>query len=237
MSAAPSRTEAKYDQIAGSAKETVGYAVGNKSLQQEGKAQTAQGDIQDKAASVNESIQHATNKVADTVQAHIPTITEGKSDKLAGSIKQNVGSAVGNESLQSEGAAQHGQGVIMETAAVLQQSIQNVAETVYGAVQNAYNGPSKTEGRKDEFVGNVKEKTGRAVGNESLQAEGASQNLAGTVQNQAAVVSGYVQGAADQLSGAVKGAYNALTGDSVGEAQNKVQEKTGEAQKTFNSHV
>lgn len=95
--------------------------------------------------------------------------------------------------------------------------------------------PSRTEAKKDQFVGNVKENVGSAVGNESLEAEGKTQNNAGAIQETAATVQGYVTGAVDQVAGAVKGAYNALTGDTTAEAENKVQEKKGEAQKAFNS--
>lgn len=95
--------------------------------------------------------------------------------------------------------------------------------------------PSRTEAKKDQFVGNVKENIGSAVGNESLEAKGKTQNNAGVVQETAATVQGYVAGAADQVVGAVKGAYNSLTGDTSAEVGNKVQEKKGEAQKTFNS--
>ncbi|KAI8874962.1 hypothetical protein K501DRAFT_245628 [Backusella circina FSU 941] len=95
--------------------------------------------------------------------------------------------------------------------------------------------PSKTEGKKDQFVGNVKETVGSAVGNESLQSEGTTQRGSGQVQETAANVTGYVQGAVDQTMGAVKGAYNALTGNSTDEAAAKVQKKKGEAQQEVNS--
>jgi uncharacterized protein YjbJ (UPF0337 family) len=95
--------------------------------------------------------------------------------------------------------------------------------------------PSKSEGKKDQFVGNIKETVGSAVGNESLQSEGTAQHGSGEVQETAATVSGYVQGAVDQTVGAVKGAYNALTGNTADEASAKVQKKKGEAQQEFNS--
>ncbi|KAG2235579.1 hypothetical protein BDF21DRAFT_411588 [Thamnidium elegans] len=95
--------------------------------------------------------------------------------------------------------------------------------------------PSKTEAKKDQLVGNVKENVGHAVGNQSLEAEGKTQNGAGAAQETAANVQGYVQGAANQVSGAVQGAYNSLTGNSTAEAGSKVQEKKGEAQKALNS--
>ncbi|KAI9354025.1 hypothetical protein BD770DRAFT_325279 [Pilaira anomala] len=97
--------------------------------------------------------------------------------------------------------------------------------------------PSRTEAKKDQFVGSTKETVGNAVGNESLEAKGKTQNNAGVVQETAATVQSYVEGAVDQVSGAVKGAYDSLTGNTTGEAGDKVQEKKGEAQKAFNSSV
>jgi uncharacterized protein YjbJ (UPF0337 family) len=95
--------------------------------------------------------------------------------------------------------------------------------------------PSRTEAKKDQFVGHTKENVGHVVGNESLEAKGKTQANAGSVQETAANVAGYVQGAVDQVSGAVKGTINSITGNNSGEAANKAQEKKGEAQKTFNS--
>ncbi|KAI9359092.1 hypothetical protein BD770DRAFT_386589 [Pilaira anomala] len=95
--------------------------------------------------------------------------------------------------------------------------------------------PSRTEAKKDQFIGQAKEHVGYAVGNESLEAKGKTQANAGQVEETAANLSGYVQGAVNQVSGAVQGAMNALTGNTSAEAGSKVQEKKGEAQKSFNS--
>ncbi|CEG67047.1 hypothetical protein CU097_006545 [Rhizopus azygosporus] len=94
--------------------------------------------------------------------------------------------------------------------------------------------PSKSEAKKDQFVGNVKETVGNAVGNESLESKGQAQNTSGKVQETAANITGYVQGMVNQASGAVMGAVNSLTGNTTDEASNKVTEKKGEAQKEFN---
>jgi uncharacterized protein YjbJ (UPF0337 family) len=95
--------------------------------------------------------------------------------------------------------------------------------------------PSRTEAKKDQFVGHVKENVGHVVGNESLEQKGKTQSGAGQVQETAANVAGYVQGVANQVTGAVQGAYNSLTGNTADEASNKATEKKGEAQKAFNS--
>ncbi|CAO3654685.1 hypothetical protein MBANPS3_009963 [Mucor bainieri] len=80
--------------------------------------------------------------------------------------------------------------------------------------------PSKTEAKKDQFVGNVKENVGSAVGNESLEAKGTAQKS---------------DGAYDQAAGAVQGVVNSLTGNNSGEAEAKVQEKKGEAERKINT--
>ncbi|GAA5797588.1 hypothetical protein HPULCUR_002976 [Helicostylum pulchrum] len=95
--------------------------------------------------------------------------------------------------------------------------------------------PSRTEAKKDQFIGHTKENVGHVVGNESLETKGKTQANAGQVEETAANLTGYVQGAFNQASGAVQGAVNALTGNTSGEAGNKVQEKKGEAQKSVNS--
>ncbi|KAI8889962.1 hypothetical protein K501DRAFT_237577 [Backusella circina FSU 941] len=95
--------------------------------------------------------------------------------------------------------------------------------------------PSKTDAKKDQFVGNVKENVGGVLGNESMETEGQTQRGRGQAQETAANVSGYVQGVAEQVTGAVKGAYNSLTGNTTDEAANKVQQKKGEAQQDINA--
>ncbi|KAI8068126.1 uncharacterized protein B0P05DRAFT_551873 [Gilbertella persicaria] len=93
--------------------------------------------------------------------------------------------------------------------------------------------PSRTDAKKDQFVGDVKENVGGAVGNKSLESKGQAQNAAGHGQETAATVSDYVTGAVNQVTGAVKGAVNSLTGNTSGEASAKVEEKKGEAQKNL----
>ncbi|KAG2198920.1 hypothetical protein INT46_008252 [Mucor plumbeus] len=95
--------------------------------------------------------------------------------------------------------------------------------------------PSKTEAKKDQFVGNVKENVGSAVGNESLEAKGTAQKSDGNVQEIAANVQHFVQGAYDQAAGAVQGVVDSITGNNSGEAEAKVQEKKGEAERKINT--
>ena len=51
--------------------------------------------------------------------------------------------------------------------------------------------PSRSEAKKDQFVGNVKETAGNLVGNERLQAEGKTQHGQGQANEAAANIIGY----------------------------------------------
>jgi uncharacterized protein YjbJ (UPF0337 family) len=95
--------------------------------------------------------------------------------------------------------------------------------------------PSKTDAKKDQFVGDVKSTMGSAVGNESLEAKGQTQHNSGLVEETTANVAGYVQGAVNTVSGVVSGAVGALTGNTSQEATGKAEEKKGEAKKSQNS--
>ncbi|KAI7897906.1 uncharacterized protein BX663DRAFT_444214 [Cokeromyces recurvatus] len=95
---------------------------------------------------------------------------------------------------------------------------------------------SRSEGKKDQAVGNMKDTVGSAFGNESLQSKGKTQNATGRGEEGGAQMSDYIKGTANQASGAVKGAFNSLTGDTSAEAANKCQQKKGEAQKGFSNY-
>ncbi|KAI8079530.1 uncharacterized protein B0P05DRAFT_540985 [Gilbertella persicaria] len=99
----------------------------------------------------------------------------------------------------------------------------------------SFNAPSRSDAKKDQLVGNVKETAGNLVGNERLQAEGKTQHGQGQANEAAANIVGYAQGLKDQVTGAVQGAVHSLTGDNTNEASDKVQQKKGEAQKEINS--
>lgn len=241
---APSYTDAKKDQIVGNVKETAGSAVGNQSLQHEGQTQNGSGKIQEAAADITTKAQNAANEVQTSVEdAHsklvgggaAPSKVDAKKDQFVGSTREAAGSAVGNESLEAKGRARNNSGKIQESAAGLTGVIQSTAAQLTSAAQGAYDTlvgtstPSEVDAKKDQYVGNTREAVGSAVGNESLETKGKSQNGAGQIQQAAATAVNYVHGVSDQIQGAVTGAYDALTGNSAGEANAKVQEKKGEA--------
>lgn len=78
-------------------------------------------------------------------------------------------------------------------------------------------------GRSDELKGLVKEKAGKALGNERLAAEGKTDRVIGKASREAA-------GAGNQLAGGVKKVAGELTGDERLEAEGQVQRLKGKVQ-------
>ncbi|KAL9545318.1 hypothetical protein MBANPS3_007206 [Mucor bainieri] len=65
--------------------------------------------------------------------------------------------------------------------------------------------PSKTEARKDQYMGDAKQTVGSAVGNDHLQAQGQAQNNNETTANAANLVTGVVNGATGTVQGVLGG--------------------------------
>jgi uncharacterized protein YjbJ (UPF0337 family) len=57
-----------WDQAEGEAKEKVGELTGDESLQKEGKAQEALGDVREKADEAKEKVEEAADKVEDEIR-------------------------------------------------------------------------------------------------------------------------------------------------------------------------
>merc|ERR1711862_141393 len=79
----PSKMSAYGDKAMGAMKENAGWAMGNKQMETEGKAQGAKGDAQLEAARAEQAI--------------------GEKDKLKGNVKETAGNVLGNEQWQAEG--------------------------------------------------------------------------------------------------------------------------------------
>ncbi|KAJ3052399.1 hypothetical protein HK097_006324 [Rhizophlyctis rosea] len=90
-----------------------------------------------------------------------PSKTSGQSDSLMGSIKQNVGSLLGNKSQQSEGAAQRAHGDAETSAAKTQ---------------------GYAQGSADSITGSIKKNVGSALGDEPMRARGAATESKGDVK-------------------------------------------------------
>ncbi|KAI9293645.1 DNA binding protein [Neoconidiobolus thromboides FSU 785] len=80
-----------------------------------------------------------------------------------GAIKENVGSVLGNHSLEAKGAAQRTEG-----------------DAEYKAAQ----AKGYAEGAKDSFKGNIKDTVGSAIGNEQMQVEGKASKLRGDAKKE-----------------------------------------------------
>ncbi|OZJ02192.1 hypothetical protein BZG36_04758 [Bifiguratus adelaidae] len=93
-----------------------------------------------------------------------PTRTSGQTDSTFGNVKQNVGSALGNESMQAKGAAQQTHG-----------------DAEYKGAQNKQYG----EGFVDKVTGGIKDAVGSLTGNHSMQAEGKGDKAQGDTKKAA----------------------------------------------------
>ncbi|KAJ3032762.1 hypothetical protein HDV00_007170 [Rhizophlyctis rosea] len=93
-----------------------------------------------------------------------PTKSSGYTSQAIGAVKQNVGSLLGNHSMQAEGASQRAQGNAEVQAAKAQQF---------------------TEGAIDSVGGSIKKNIGAALGDESMRASGASTEAKGEAQKAA----------------------------------------------------
>ncbi|ORZ01185.1 hypothetical protein BCR43DRAFT_486502 [Syncephalastrum racemosum] len=83
-------------------------------------------------------------------------------------------------------------------------------------MNNNSNTPSKTEGKIDQNIGNVKEGLGNVTGQEKMQSEGTAQRGQGEANETAANVTDFVKNIPNKAEGAVKGVMNSFTGGSSG---------------------
>jgi len=83
-------------------------------------------------------------------------------DQVEGTVKEGVGSVIGDDQLKAEGKAQ-------ETSGAIQGAVHSVKERVGGTVEVA--------------TGKLKQFSGGVTGDEQLQAEGTSQQVVGRVRN------------------------------------------------------
>ncbi|KAI9291519.1 hypothetical protein K502DRAFT_326250 [Neoconidiobolus thromboides FSU 785] len=148
--AEPNKLNANVNYAVGVVKENVGHVLGNKSLEATGAAQKAEGSAEAKAVDVENSTGE-------------PSKINANLNYAIGAVKENVGHALGNKSLESSGAAQKAKGDAEFKAA---------EALAYG------------EGVKDNLKGNVKDTVGSAIGNEQMQAEGKALKLEGDLKKE-----------------------------------------------------
>ena len=87
----PSKTNATINSTLGTIQENVGYALGSKTMEAEGRARKAEANVEyEKAKSEG--------------------YAEGFINKMKGQIKESVGSVVGSEKMKTEGSADKAKG-------------------------------------------------------------------------------------------------------------------------------
>jgi uncharacterized protein YjbJ (UPF0337 family) len=114
--------------------------------------------------SVNQSISQSisqSNKIATMSE---PSKTNAQYNQAMGSVKETVGSALGNHEMEAKGNVQNKEGHAEQSAAEIKGWVEGAIDSVVGAV-------------KDTF--------GSLTGNTSQQAEGKAQQLKGDAQKSA----------------------------------------------------
>ena len=97
------------------------------------------------------------------INTRISSPYSGNIDAVTGTIKQNIGYAIGNEQMEAEGALTRAHGNAEVEAARVKGYAEGVVNDVKGTVKNA--------------AGNV-------IGNEQMRAEGEGQHLKGVAQKE-----------------------------------------------------
>jgi len=96
-------------------------------------------------------------------------------------------------------------------------------------------GPSKTSGNANSITGAIKQNVGSLLGNERMQAEGASTRAQGNAEYKGAQAQGYTEGALDSTGGSIKKNIGAALGNESMRAGGASTEAKGDAKKSWNS--
>ena len=118
---------------------------------------------------------------------------EGAGHKLSGSIKEGVGKLTGDAKLQAEGAAEKAGGSVQNAAGKVQDHVSGESRA-YAGDRDAVVDHDRTDGAGKKLSGSIKEGIGKLTGDHKLQAEGAAEKTAGSVQNAVGGVKDAVRG-------------------------------------------
>jgi uncharacterized protein YjbJ (UPF0337 family) len=94
--------------------------------------------------------------------------------------------------------------------------------------------PSKVSGNAAAAMGTVKESIGSAIGNRSMEADGAAQRAKGNAEVEAAKAQGYAKGTIDNVSGNVKNAAGQVLGNEQMRAEGEAERLKGKTQQEVN---
>ncbi|KAJ9053832.1 glutamate decarboxylase gad1 [Entomophthora muscae] len=97
------------------------------------------------------------------------------------------------------------------------------------------NAPSKISSSFESAKGAIKENAGWAIGNETMQAEGAATRAKADAEYKAAQAQGYAEGTADSFKGSIKDTVGSVIGDSQMQGEGKTSKAKGDAKKSINS--
>ena len=92
----------------------------------------------------------------------------------------------------------------------------------------------RSKGKVDELVGNVKQGLGNLTGNERLETEGHTQELAGESRQDVAKGVGTAKGMGQEVKGSLKEGLGNLTGNERLQAEGEADQLMGEGRKRLN---
>ncbi|KAJ3045326.1 hypothetical protein HK097_001223 [Rhizophlyctis rosea] len=98
------------------------------------------------------------------------------------------------------------------------------------------NGPSKTSGNTDSFLGSLKQNVGSLFGNRSMQADGAARRAHGDAEVHAAKTQGYTEGQVDSIGGSIKKNVGSAIGNESMRAHGASTQAHGDVKKAANNY-
>ena len=101
-------------------------------------------------------------------------------------------------------------------------------------IMSSSNTPSKAHGNVVSAMGSVKENVGSAIGNHSMQANGAAERAKGNAEVESAKAAGYAAGTVDHATGNVKKNLGSVLGNEQMKTEGAATEISGKAQKKVN---
>ncbi|KAJ1929476.1 hypothetical protein IWQ60_001157 [Tieghemiomyces parasiticus] len=153
----------------------------------------------------------------------------------AGTVMEQVGSLVGNESLTTQGIETKTQANAEYEAAQAKARSQTAElETEAKRTADKLQNPSQFNGNLQATTGAVKETIGHAVGNANLAQAGSQQRAEGNAEYQAARAQAVAEGVVEKTSGVVRETAGKLTGNEVREAVGKADRTEGDAKIQLN---
>jgi len=184
-------TELK-DQVMGSLKENIGYVIGNKNLQNEGKHQKVTStSVSSENFVRNRSEYDDVEKKAKSTMQFVAEKATSVKDQVVGATKENLGSSVDKVTATKDkavetakdklgSAAEKATSAKDQVVGAVKENLDSAADkattikdkAVETAKDNLGSAAEKATSVKDQVVGTVKENIGYVTGNSTLESEG-----------------------------------------------------------------